>query len=74
MKKRRTLALLCLLLWRVPAARGGERIIVVRFHGNYSISDDEMARLADVRPGAVLDEASLAEIKNRLVRTRSSSR
>jgi len=70
MKKRRTLALLCLLLWRVPAAPGGERIIVVRFHGNYSISDDEMARLADVRPGAVLDEASLAEIKNRLVRTR----
>src|SRR5438876_5534078 len=67
MKKRRTLVLLCLL---VPAAHGGERIIAVRFHGNYSISDDEMARLAGVRPGPVPGEASTSEIKSRLLRTR----
>jgi outer membrane protein assembly factor BamA len=47
-----------------------EAIIEVQFHGNYSISDEEMARLAGVSPGNPVSDASPEEIKQRLLRTR----
>jgi outer membrane protein assembly factor BamA len=49
---------------------GGEAIVEVQFHGNYSISDEEMARLAGISPGNPVKDVSPEEIKQRLLRTR----
>ncbi len=47
----------------------GDTVVEVRFHGNYSIPDEEMARLARVPVGSRLSEDSLQEIKERMMRT-----
>jgi len=56
----------CLLAGRPSLGR--DQIVQVRFHGNYSISDEEMARLAGINAASPGD-ASADEIKARLLDT-----
>src|SRR6266496_233915 len=69
----------CILFFMAAVSPGsaigyaGDTVVEVRYHGNFSMSDEEMARLAQVTAGTQLSENSLAEIKERLVRTRRFS-
>src|SRR5437867_11719988 len=68
-----------ILLCMAAISQGGatcfasDTVVEVRYHGNFSIPDEEMARLAQVPAGTQLSENSLAEIKDRLMRTRRFS-
>jgi outer membrane protein assembly factor BamA len=65
------LVLLLAVLGATPgASRAAESVTEMRFHGNYSIPDDEMRRLSGVSVGMSLTDQGIAEIKQRLMRTR----
>ncbi|MDA2936775.1 BamA/TamA family outer membrane protein [Acidobacteria bacterium AH-259-A15] len=46
-----------------------ERLVDVRFHGNHSVSDDELLGLLELRVGGPLSFRELAEIEQRLLKT-----
>lgn len=48
----------------------GDRIAEIRFHGNYSIPDEELERAAGIAVGEELPAGGLEEIEHRLLRGR----
>ncbi len=45
------------------------RIAGIRFHGNYSIPDEELRQLVELKPGMTVSEADLKQVRSRLLRT-----
>jgi outer membrane protein assembly factor BamA len=67
---RGTISLIIILALTPGSLIAAEAVAEVRFHGNYSIPDDEMARLSGVAVGLELSEGVLADIRQRLLRTK----
>jgi outer membrane protein assembly factor BamA len=59
-----------LMTFAQDLAAAAESVAEVRYHGNHSIPDEEMARLSRVTVGMELSDTVLAEIRQRLVRTK----
>jgi outer membrane protein assembly factor BamA len=51
-------------------ASPSQTVVEIRCHGNYSIPDEEVLRIAGVSPGLVIEDSGLTEIKDRLYRSR----
>ena len=68
MKKRRLFQIattLCFLSFCLADVR----IVGIRFQGNYSIPDDELRQMVDLRPGMSVSETDLQQTRQRLLRS-----
>jgi len=62
-------SILVILLAAPAGAHSQERVVQVRFHGNYSVTDDEMAAMAGIAHPDAPGKVSIDDIRERLQRS-----